>query len=147
MACFCGERACAAIHKHHRAFDGQPVIVRSRAARGVVHARDDQRAGDAAVGCADGELERLGLDRIAADGQLRILCERQPHLELWGLHVETLVAQRLDDVVDARVVTRGAKRARSVVGVGELLQFLQVRHHRVGLDAAAQRRTEFGCRT
>ena len=95
---------------------------------------------------ADGELQGLGLDRRAADGELGILGEGQAHLELGCLDVETLVAQRLRHVVDARVVAGGAERAVSVVGVGDLLKLLQMRHHRVGLDPVAQRRCVLGRR-
>ena len=117
--------------------DGQAVVVRRRTARRILDAGGDQRPGDAVVGRADGELQRLGRDRRAADRELGFVGERQAHLELGRLHVEALVTQCLRDVVDACVVAGGAQRAVAVVGVGDLLQLRQVAHHRVDGDPPA----------
>ena len=62
----------------------------------------------------------------------------QPHLELGRLHIETLVPQRIGHIVDAGVVARRTDRPGVAVGVGDVLQFLQMRHHRVDAHPLAQ---------
>lgn len=125
------ELTAAAVDEHHSARHRQTVVVGSLTARGVFDLGRHERARHA-LGCgADGELQRLGCDRLAADGDLWILGERKPHLELRGVDVEALIAQGLDDVVDARVVPGSAQRPRAVVGVGDVLQRGQVPHHGV----------------
>ena len=76
------------------------------------------------------------------DRQRRVVRERQTHFELGRLHVETLVPQRVGHVVDAGVVAWCAEGAVAAVGVGDLLQLLQVRHHRIGGHPLLQRRGE-----
>src|SRR5262249_11754774 len=54
--------------------------------------------------------------------------------DLGGLHVEALVLQQPDDVVDARVISACSVGTAAVIGVGNVSQLVQVRKDRVHLD-------------
>ena len=135
----CAELALAAVDQHDGTRDRQAVVVGCRAARGVLDAGGDQRTATPVRRVPMVNSSGLAATVRRRDGQRRLVGERQAHLELGRLHVETLVPQRIGHVVDAGVVARRAERAVAVVGVGDLLQLLQVRHHRVGRDLLQRR--------
>ena len=146
--CLSAERARAAVDQHHGARDGQAVVVGRRAAR-ACRRRGRRTSGPVTPSGAvpDGELQRRGLHApsppTVSDGSS---ANGRSHLEVRRLHVETLVPQHPGDVVGAGVVAGRAQGAVAAVGVGDLLQLLQVRHHRVGGDLLSQCRGEVGRR-
>jgi hypothetical protein len=138
------ERALATVDQHDGARDRQAVVIGCRAAGSVLDTGRYQWARHPFGRGALGEFERIRRDLVAADRQRWLVGERQMHVELGGLHVETLVPQRVGHVVDAGVVSRCAEGAIAVVGVRDFLQFLQMDHHRVGGHPFLQRRGEVG---
>ena len=67
-----------------------------------------------------------------ADGECRVAALRAvEELEFRRLHVKTVVLQELRDIVDTGVVAGSAVRSVVAVGVGDLLQLLQVGVHAV----------------
>ena len=136
------ERAFASVHQHDGTGDGQAVVVGCSAARGVLDTGGYQRARHPFGRGALGVFERLRGNVVTCDRQRRVVRERQTHFEIGRLHVETLVPQRVGHVIDAGVVAWCAEGAVAAVGVGDLLQLLQVRHHRIGGHPLLQRRGE-----
>ena len=141
---FVGKRATSTINQHYRTFDGQTVVVRGCATGRLVGGCGDQRAADTRASGAVFQCMRF--DRGTAHRQFRLLGVEDAGLELWGLHVESLVAQHPRNEVDAGVITGGADCSRAVMVVGDALQCGEVGHHGIGGHAVSQRIAEFACR-
>ena len=136
------ERAPAAVHQHDRASGAQSVVVACRAAGGVLDSRSHQWSGDTVGWRADGVLQRLGGKGRTTDGDGRGVGEWQPQCELRRLDVKPVGSQGIRDVIDAGLIAGRSGGPIRIVGVGDLLQRPQVRHHRVGGHPLAQHRCE-----
>ncbi len=124
-----GEGAGAALHQGDLAGEGVGRVVVGLAARGVVDAGGGERGLDAALGRGlaeverqGGQLARVGREHGGALAQRLRLVER----EVLVRDLVTGLLQAVVHVLRGRLVALGARGAVAAVGVGYLLELLQV---------------------